>query len=110
LVLSHIDAHEEAMLFFRKYLDKFTSDSFWTALAWAECSFVSFLTHRGRYKEAEHIGRRVLKQGTEKLGPEHIDTLAYANALAGSLFYQSKGDEAVVLLRHVLKGRERSMT
>jgi tetratricopeptide (TPR) repeat protein len=107
LVLSHIDAHEEAMIFFTKDLDMSNSDSFWITLAWAESSFVSFLTHRGRYKEAEYVGRRVLKQGTKNLGPEHTDTLTYANELAGSLFYQGKNEEAVMLLRRVREGREK---
>jgi hypothetical protein len=69
---------------------------------------VSFLIHRGLYKDAELIGRRVLKQGTEKLGHERTDILAYANALAGSIFYQSKGDE-VILMPHVLRTGKRSM-
>ena len=107
LVLSHIDAHEENMLFFKKSWDRSTPDSFWIALASAESKFVAFLTHHGRYKEAEHVGRRLVEQGTEKLGLEHTDTLTYENLLAGSLFYQGKNDEAMMFLRHVLEGREK---
>jgi hypothetical protein len=77
-----------------------TPDSFWIALASAESKFVAFLTHRGRYKETERIGRRLLEQGTKKLGLEHTDTLTYENLLAGSIFYQNKNDEAIMLLRH----------
>jgi len=86
LILSHIDAHEEAMNLFKKDLDISTPSPFWIELALAESSFVAFLTHRGRYREAELLGRRLIKQGTEKLGSEHTDTLTYENLVAGSLF------------------------
>ena len=61
----------------------------------------------GKYAEAEAEYRAVLKLREKVLGPEHPDTLASRNNLAGALYGEGKYAEAEAEYRAVLKLREK---
>ncbi|CUS07583.1 unnamed protein product [Tuber aestivum] len=65
------------------------------------------LQARGRYEEAEKIGRHVLEGRENALGPDHIDTLASVSSLALVLGLLGKHVEAERLNRRALEGRQK---
>ena len=66
------------------------------------------LFNRGKYEEAELLGRRMLAE-EERLGPEHPSMFTTMNDLAVILNYQGQHEEAEALLRRALAGTEASL-
>jgi len=65
------------------------------------------LQAKGRYEEAEKIGRRVLEGRENVFGPDHIDTLASVNNLALVLGRLGRHNEAERLNRRALESRQK---
>jgi len=67
------------------------------------------LQARGKYEEAEKIGRLVLEARENVLGPDHTDTLASVNDLALVLGRLGNYNEAEGLNRRALEGRQKTL-
>ncbi|HEU0009452.1 MAG TPA: tetratricopeptide repeat protein [Verrucomicrobiae bacterium] len=79
------------------------------ALQWAsnQTAVARLLAERGQYKESERLFRELVSLYTEKLGPEHTNTLTSRHGLALVLDAEDRPDEAVAEALVVLKLRER---
>lgn len=78
-------------------------------LQWAsnQLEVAHTLSEHGHYKESERLFREIISLYTEKLGPEHTNTLTSRHGLAVVLHDEGKYDEAEAEARAVLKLRER---
>nr|VFJ68570.1 MAG: Tetratricopeptide repeat-containing protein [Candidatus Kentron sp. DK] len=65
------------------------------------------LLNAGKYTEAEFFARQALAFGQQRLGPEHPDTLASINNLAGLYQVQGRYGEAQTLYERALAAREK---
>jgi len=75
--------------------------SWWTSLAWA-------VRMAGNYTEARDVSEDALDYGTEKLGPEHFETLRTAKCLSIALrFIPAAQDRALETARDVLDAYRR---
>jgi Tfp pilus assembly protein PilF len=66
-----------------------------------------YLTHMGKYQEAEAMHRRALVASKKVLGAEHPDTLISINSLGLVLNRQGEYDEAEMMHRRALVAREK---
>ena len=71
-------------------------------------NFAVWYSEQGKYGEAATLCRRAFDGRKDKLGPDHPESLAFANNLASLQCKRGQYDEAAALYRYALAGWEKT--